>query len=112
MEALWVLSALSRKKDEGYIYCNGFLKKTCASLALVLRCDNADYLCELRCEDTEDGMKVIEPWAPTYKTVVEAVGDDRTPISGAGDEQDIAKFSSRIPGGSRTLDARAIFRSS
>jgi hypothetical protein len=82
----------------------------------VLRCDNADYLCELRCDDTVDEMKVVEPRDPTFKIVIEAVGDDRKPLSGAGDEQVTAKTSTGeengIPGGSRTLGARAILGSS
>ncbi len=82
----------------------------------MLRCDNADYLCALRCDDTVDEMKVIEPGDPTFKSVVEAVGDDRKPLSGADDEQETAKISNgegnRITPVSRTQAARAIFGSS
>jgi len=61
-------------------------------------------------------MKVIEPGDPTFKSVVEAVGDDRKPLSGADDEQETAKISNgegnRITPVSRTQAARAIFGSS
>jgi hypothetical protein len=61
-------------------------------------------------------MKVIELRDPTYKTVVEAVGDDPKPIFGVGDEQVTAKISTGegngIPGAPRTRDAGGIFRSS
>jgi hypothetical protein len=61
-------------------------------------------------------MKVVEPRDPTFKIVIEAVGDDPKPIFGVGDEQVTAKTSTGegngIPGGSRTLGARAIFGSS
>lgn len=78
----------------------------------MLRCDNADYLCELRCDDTVDGMKVVEPRDPTFKIVVEAVGDAPKPLSGSADEQVTTKISNRerkrISGGPRTFDAGAI----
>jgi len=53
-----VLSDRSKKDDEVYIDCNDPWKDL-RVLALVLRCDNADYLCALRCDDTVDEMKVM-----------------------------------------------------
>ena len=57
-------------------------------------------------------MKVIEPRDPTFESDVEAVGDDAKPGSGAGEVQETAKISNRIPESSRTFDDRATFGSS
>ena len=77
--------------------------------------DSAGYLCELRCKDTVDEMKVTEPRDSTFEIVVESAGDAPKPPSCAGHERVTPRLSNgegkRIPWVLRTFDVRAIFRS-